>query len=131
MTPSSAAVIAFVNATVTTDDQVCREVRIDPQRVVINVSPVEAQCGPVLATVLGHHRECIHRIHSIGIVRVDNQFVVVLRTPRYVAGAFTPGVAEVGAAVDTAFFLVRFDDGVNDVCVGGCARQPDTTHVVF
>ena len=46
-------------------------------------------------------------------------------------GAFAPGVAEVDAAIDAAFFLVRFDDRVNHVRVGGCAGQSDSAHVVL
>ena len=77
MSPVRAAVEADINAAVAAYDEMVRVVRIDPDRVVVDVARFTAEAFEAGAAVFAHGGEGVQRIDSIRVLRVHDDFVVV------------------------------------------------------
>ena len=80
----------FVEATIAADDQVALVIRIDVQRMVVNVLVAFAEPREAAATVFRNLHVRVERIDAIELVRAGEDFLVVLRAAGNVAAAFAP-----------------------------------------
>ncbi len=91
-----------------------------------------AEVPPGLAGVVRHLQEHVDRVDPLGVLRVDEQLLVVHRL-RAVVGALLPGLAAVLRA-EGAGRLVGgggLDERVDGVGLGGRDREADAAHLVL
>ena len=100
-------------------------VRVEGQRVMVDVHALRGQPAPRLAAVVGHLDEGVERIDAVEAVRVGVEFVVVHGRARLVARGPAPVLAHVLAAEGAAVVPRRLDDRVDHVRVNRRNRHPD------
>ena len=84
VSPCRTAVPAFVNAAVAADIEVFRVFRIDPQCMIVDVTPLQGQRCKRLAAVLRLVCKRVQRVDAIRVEWIDDEFIVVLRAVRHV-----------------------------------------------
>ena len=130
--PGQGAVPALVEAAVAADQVVVGVVGVDPDRVVVDVLVALAEVPPGLAGVVGHLEEDVHRVEPLGVLRVDEDLLVVHRRGA-VLGALLPGLAPVRRAVGAARLGGGggLDERVDGVGIGRGDREADATQLLF
>ena len=127
--PGRATIPGFVEAPVTAVEHMVRVRGVDPHRVTVHMLVRFRDLAPALAAVLGDVQPGVHGVDAIDIVRIGNQFVVVLRAGADVVAAFLPACAGVGGTVDASLVGLSLDDRVQDVGVRRREGQADAAHL--
>ena len=127
--PVRATIPGFVEAPVTAVEHMVRVRGIDPHRVTVHVLVSLGDLAPALAAVLGDVQPGVHGVDAIDIVRIGNQFVVVLRAGADVVATFIPACAGVGGTVDASLVALSLDDRVQDVGIRRREGQADAAHL--
>ncbi len=127
--PVGGAIEALIDAAVAADEQIVRIVRVDVERVIVNVAILVRHAGERLAPVVRHLHERVKRINPIRVLRVAHQFVVILRAAGVVVAHLRPRLAAIGRAKEAAVFVLRLDDRINDVRVRRAHRHADAALV--
>ena len=103
--------------------------RIDPQRVVVDVLEAAPDGPEILTAVLGHAHDGIEAVDAVRVVGIDDDLLIVLRAGREIVVHLLPVGARVGAAEKPALVVNGLDDRVNGIGTFGRDRQADTSHV--
>ena len=76
--PGSTAIASFVDPAVAPHEQVVSVVGVDPQRMVIDVLAADGNPPEARPAILGDLQKGVERVDAIDIMRIADQFVVVL-----------------------------------------------------
>ncbi len=125
--PVGGAVETFVDAAVIAHEVVVRVVRVNPQRVVIDVHETAAQRHERRAAIVAHHDADVHGVNAIFVFGVDVDGAVVHGGGVVGIAAFPRGAA-IGGAENAAAAIRGFDLRVKNVGIGGSDGQADAAH---
>ncbi len=126
--PGGGAVEALVEAAVAADEVVVGVLRIDPDRMIVDVLGLFAQAAKALAAVVGDLQKGVHRVDAVELVRIGEDLGVVVAARR-MPGALLPAFAAVGGAEEAALVGLGLDDRVDDVRVLRREREADPADV--
>ena len=116
--PVCGAVPRLVHTAITPDDHVRCIVRINPQRVVIDMAVAPLRTRETLAAIGCDHQERIEDVNLIYIMRIAHDLVVVHRRGCRSAVALRPALASIGGTEESAFAFLRFDHGIDHIRIG-------------
>ncbi len=131
--PGGPAVEALVQAAVAADEVVVGVVGVDPDRVVVHVLVALAEVSPGLARVVRDLQEDVHRVEALGVLRVDEDLLVVHRAAGVVVAALLPGLAAVRGAEGPARLVGGrgLDESVDGVGLGRGDGEADAAHLLL
>ena len=131
--PRGPPVEALVEAAVAPDEVVVGVVGVDPDRVVVHVLVALAEVRPRLAGVVRHLQEDVHRVEALGVLRVDEDLLVVHGAAGDVVAALLPALAAVRGAEGPARLVGGrgLDERVDGVGLGGGEGEADAAHLLL
>ena len=119
------AVPRLVEPAVAADDQMVGILRVDPERVVIDVLPALAQGVKGLAAIFGDVQQGVHGINAIKHMGIGIDPLVVLRAAGDVARTLGPAFSTVVRAEKAALAPGGLDRGVENIGIDRRDRQAD------
>ena len=110
-------------------------VGVDPDQVVVAVFVLRVlDLAERRAAVVGHLEEDVDLVHPLGIAGGGEELLVVVRAgpAGQVGVAPLPGPAPVGRSIEAPLVLLGcLDRGVDQVGIGRCHRQTDSSHLAL
>ena len=100
--PVASPVVGLVNTSIGADEKMIGVIRVDPQRMVINMLVSDRHAIEIRPAILRQHDERIQGVHAIDVIGIAEDFVVILGAAGHVAAAFLPRLAAIGRAEEAA-----------------------------
>ena len=127
--PVRSAVPRLVHTAITPDDHVGGIVRVNPQRVIIDMAVAPLRTRETFAAIGCDHQERIEDVNRIYSMRIAHDLVVVHRCGCRSAVALGPALASISGTEESAFAFLRFDDGIDHIRIRRRDIQPDLAFI--